>query len=93
MALRASDRAGSLTINVVGTSALPLKWSRYKSDENPLSGAICSARTSVTTAEPEVVPSALNAALSHCGVTPSMLDGILNVLPAVVEANIDRLRN
>ena len=82
MAPRASDRAGSLTINVDGRSALPLKWTRYNSDENPLSSAICSVRTSVTTADPDVVGSALNAAVSHCGVTPSMLDGISAVVTA-----------
>ena len=64
---RASDTAGSLTITLVGTPS-PDRCARYSCDEKPLSSAICSTRTSVT-----VAPS--SAAVSHCGVTPSMPDG------------------
>jgi hypothetical protein len=42
MAPRASDTAGSLTITVDGVPALSMMWTRYSSEENPLSWAICS---------------------------------------------------
>jgi hypothetical protein len=63
-----------LTIRLLGTPS-PERCTRYSRDENPLSNAICSARTSVTIAVCGTVSSVRSTAVSQQAFTSSMVDG------------------